>query len=111
MPARQINVNPYGDGHSAQRIVELILRQNWQSKTSDLRETNASTKRRVVSSKTIHRDCITGIITQYINYGKSKWLNMIDKNFKGINSLPIHTLIHFRLALILFSVLVYTSAP
>ncbi len=32
--SRQIAVNPYGDGYSAQRIVDLILRQDWQSKTS-----------------------------------------------------------------------------
>ncbi len=32
--SRQIDVNPYGDGHSAQRIIDLILRQKWQNKTS-----------------------------------------------------------------------------
>jgi UDP-N-acetylglucosamine 2-epimerase (non-hydrolysing) len=32
--SRQIAVNPYGDGHSAQRIVDLILRQDWLRKTS-----------------------------------------------------------------------------
>jgi UDP-N-acetylglucosamine 2-epimerase (non-hydrolysing) len=28
--ARQIDANPYGDGHAAQRIVQLILKQNWE---------------------------------------------------------------------------------
>ena len=28
--ACQIDANPYGDGHAAERIVELILKQNWQ---------------------------------------------------------------------------------
>jgi UDP-N-acetylglucosamine 2-epimerase len=27
---RQIDVNPYGDGHAAERIVELMLKQEWQ---------------------------------------------------------------------------------
>jgi UDP-N-acetylglucosamine 2-epimerase (non-hydrolysing) len=29
--SRQIETNPYGDGHAAERIVDLILCQNWQS--------------------------------------------------------------------------------
>lgn len=28
---RQIDVNPYGDGHAAQRIVDIMLNQHWQS--------------------------------------------------------------------------------
>jgi UDP-N-acetylglucosamine 2-epimerase (non-hydrolysing) len=28
--AHQIDMNPYGDGHAAQRIAELLLQQNWQ---------------------------------------------------------------------------------
>jgi len=28
--AHQIDANPYGDGHAAQRIAELLLQQNWQ---------------------------------------------------------------------------------
>ncbi len=28
---RQIDVNPYGDGHAAERIVEMMLNQGWQS--------------------------------------------------------------------------------
>lgn len=32
--SRQIDVNPYGDGHAAQRIVDLILRRHWQGKTT-----------------------------------------------------------------------------
>jgi UDP-N-acetylglucosamine 2-epimerase (non-hydrolysing) len=35
--ARQIDVNPYGDGHAAERIVELLLKQNWQRGEFDLR--------------------------------------------------------------------------
>ena len=27
----QIDVNPYGDGQAARRIVDLMLKQNWQS--------------------------------------------------------------------------------
>ena len=27
----QIDENPYGDGHAARRIVDLMLKQNWQS--------------------------------------------------------------------------------
>jgi UDP-N-acetylglucosamine 2-epimerase (non-hydrolysing) len=53
--ARQIGVNPYGDGHSAPRIVDLILRQDWQSKTSVFQRTDSSSQVRVLSSKTIHR--------------------------------------------------------
>ena len=26
---RQIDRNPYGDGHAAERIVELVLKQSW----------------------------------------------------------------------------------
>jgi UDP-N-acetylglucosamine 2-epimerase (non-hydrolysing) len=37
--ARQIDSNPYGDGHASQRIVELILKQNWHRET--LRLTDA----------------------------------------------------------------------
>jgi UDP-N-acetylglucosamine 2-epimerase (non-hydrolysing) len=33
--SRQIDINPYGDGHAAERIVDLILRQGWQDKTTD----------------------------------------------------------------------------
>jgi UDP-N-acetylglucosamine 2-epimerase (non-hydrolysing) len=32
--SRQIDVNPYGDGNSAERIVDLILRRAWQRKKS-----------------------------------------------------------------------------
>jgi UDP-N-acetylglucosamine 2-epimerase (non-hydrolysing) len=32
----QIDVNPYGDGHAAQRIVDLILCQAWQAETTDI---------------------------------------------------------------------------
>jgi UDP-N-acetylglucosamine 2-epimerase len=31
--SRQIDTNPYGDGHAAERIVELLLKQNWQPNT------------------------------------------------------------------------------
>ena len=28
---RQIDVNPYGDGHAAERIVDIMLQQGWQT--------------------------------------------------------------------------------
>jgi UDP-N-acetylglucosamine 2-epimerase (non-hydrolysing) len=34
--AHQIDVNPYGDGHAAERIVDLILRQDWRREAIDL---------------------------------------------------------------------------
>jgi len=27
---RQIDANPYGDGHAARRIVDLMLRRSWK---------------------------------------------------------------------------------
>jgi UDP-N-acetylglucosamine 2-epimerase (non-hydrolysing) len=52
--SRQIAVNPYGDGHSAQRIVELILRQDWQSKTSVYEGSDIGPQKTVLPCKT-HR--------------------------------------------------------
>jgi hypothetical protein len=51
---RQIDVKPYGDGHSAQRIVDLILRQDWQSKTSDYKGSDRALQKTVFPCKT-HR--------------------------------------------------------
>jgi UDP-N-acetylglucosamine 2-epimerase (non-hydrolysing) len=31
---RQINTNPYGDGDSAIRIMELVVKRSWESRTS-----------------------------------------------------------------------------
>jgi UDP-N-acetylglucosamine 2-epimerase (non-hydrolysing) len=52
--SRQIAVNPYGDGHSAQRIVDLILRQDWQSKTSVYEGFDTTPQKTVLPCKT-HR--------------------------------------------------------
>jgi UDP-N-acetylglucosamine 2-epimerase (non-hydrolysing) len=53
--SRQIDVNPYGDGHSAQRIVDLILRQNWRRKSSVFHRTESSSQRCALSHTTAHR--------------------------------------------------------
>jgi UDP-N-acetylglucosamine 2-epimerase (non-hydrolysing) len=53
--SRQIDVNPYGDGHSAQRIVDLILSQAWQSKTSISQETDSTAQGPVLPSTITHR--------------------------------------------------------
>jgi UDP-N-acetylglucosamine 2-epimerase (non-hydrolysing) len=29
---RQIEANPYGDGHAAERIVEFVLEQGWEKR-------------------------------------------------------------------------------
>ncbi len=51
--SRQIDVNPYGDGYSAQRIVDLILCQEWQNKTSAGLKTDSSTPPKPVLSQAV----------------------------------------------------------
>ncbi len=51
---RQIDVNPYGDGRAAQRIVDLILRQAWQHKTTDLPNLDVPSPKDLLSFITAH---------------------------------------------------------
>lgn len=51
---RQIDVNPYGDGRAAQRIVDLILRQAWQHKTTDLPNLDVPLPKDLLSFITAH---------------------------------------------------------
>jgi UDP-N-acetylglucosamine 2-epimerase len=49
--SRQIDVNPYGDGHSAERIVDLILRRAWQRKNSISQWTDSTPQEPVLPCK------------------------------------------------------------
>ncbi len=53
--SRQIEINPYGDGHAAERIVDLILRQNWQGKAIGISGTCLSPQGPIIPRAASHR--------------------------------------------------------
>jgi UDP-N-acetylglucosamine 2-epimerase (non-hydrolysing) len=53
--SRQIDMNPYGDGYAAQRIVDLILRQDWQSKTTTFPGCNSTPQGTILPRGVAHR--------------------------------------------------------
>lgn len=53
--SRQIDVNPYGDGHSAERIVDLILSRAWQGKTSISQKKDSMRQGKVMSKAVVWR--------------------------------------------------------
>ena len=53
--ARQVDVNPYGDGYSAQRIVDLIAQQEWQTKTPASRTTDVTVSHAATAKAMTHQ--------------------------------------------------------